>query len=66
MIEYVINYQNKTKEIPVGIYEFDVLNKEIDRQLKENGDQDAFDLVTNLNTFKSKLKFTHNRSIKKV
>ena len=42
------------------------------KRLIENGDQDAFDFVANLNTFESRLyilnnykvKFTHNRSIK--
>ncbi len=57
--------------IPVGSYEFKGLNKEIERQLTQNGDKNAFKLTANLNTFKSLLDvkpgyevlFTHNANI---
>ena len=74
VIEYTINNKTKKIIIPVGSYEFNGLNKEIQRQLKSNGDEEAFELIANLNTFKSILDikpdytvdFSHNRSIKKV
>ena len=74
VIEYTINNKTKKIIIPVGSYEFTGLNKEIQRQLKSNGDEEAFELIANLNTFKSILDinsdytvdFSHNRSIKKV
>lgn len=75
-IEYVNTRTKLLKRIviPTGSYEFNGLNKEIERQLKNNGDNEAFELIANLNTFKSilnikegyKVKFTHAQSLKSI
>jgi len=73
---YEITHTNKSGiiEIPIGSYEFNGLNKEIARQLKMNGDEDAFKLIANHNTFKSILEiqpgyaveFNNRNSLKSV
>ena len=82
----ISNYNNtlhyinkKTKitkkiEIPPGSYEIKGLNKEIQRQLDTNEDDEAFELIANTNTFKSilnikenyKVLFKGHRSIKEI
>ena len=64
----------KHVRFPTGSYEFEGLNKEIERQLEQNGDKNAFKLTPNLNTFQSILEvkagytviFTGDTSMKDV
>ena len=76
VFEYVLINTQEVKQmiIPKGSYGIMELIKEIKRQLKINGDGDAFELSASPNTFQSRLeikpgykvKFTHNNSLKNV
>ena len=74
MILYTKGEQRFRIEIPTGSYEFDGLHDEIKRQLKNNGHEDAFKLIKNLNTLKTLLevksgytvRFPKDNSIKSI
>ena len=76
VIEYVLINTQEDKQIVIrkGSYGIMELIKELKRQLKTNGDEDAFELSASPNIFQSRLelkpgykvKFTHKNSLKTV
>jgi hypothetical protein len=47
---YFVNGDQYIITLPEGAYEIGWLNKEIRRQMKENGHEDAIEIISNINT----------------